>query len=150
MQLNGVLHCYTETFTPHVSSQPTPKDTICRPFKTEYHPSDMNPSSQDGIYILDNTFIHIYFPIENHNTFETSVPYAIRLYLKYFDYASCYQKKPIVIYPPQDLRPAPNEIKYFYCKIPLPLNFCKLIPKYSLPILKEQYIPLDNIKIIGL
>ena len=131
----------------------------------------MNPSSQDGIYILDNTFLHIYFPIENHNTFETSVPYAIRLYLKYFDYASCYQKKPIVIYPPQDLRPAPNEIKYFYCKIPLPLNFCKLIPnftpclstardlseptlfpssKYSLPILKEQYIPLDNIKIIGL
>ena len=172
MQINGILHCYTESFASHIPAKSIPNDTVCTPFETKYHFSNIVPSSQDGIYTLDNTFLHLYFPIKNCYYLVNSGSERIYHFdLKYFDHTSHYHKKTIIIRLPKDLCIAPNETKYFSCKIPLPPDFYKLIPTFSpcistsetlseptlfpssnhsLLVPKEQYITLTNIKIIGL
>ena len=129
----------------------------------------MDPQfAKDGIFYLDESNLYAYIQLQGCDKEALSASNAsCFLYMDYFDKNACSQTRYFRIYLPSDFCPSNGETKYFTFKIPLPSDFYTLNPhkplriyarhlglkpiylyppsKVSLPVPKEQYIPLTNI-----
>ena len=160
MDINGIPHYYHNLVDD--------SNTFEMQFTSAYHLPVDHHFYKNGVYDLDGSNLYAYIQLQGYDKEASSAPNAsCLLYLDYFDKNTCSQTRYFRIYLPSDFCPSDDETKYFTFKIPLPSDFYTLnshkplriyarhlglIPtdlyppsKVSLPVPKEQYIPLTNI-----
>ena len=162
MDINGIPHIYDTI----IGSD----KTAVMLFKSQYIHPEKPTISEDSVFYLDESNLYAYLQVQNRRKKPISAP-NIRcgFMLPYFDKNTYLQYRLVYFYLPSDFYLDCNETKYFTITIPLPKDFHKLDPhsplcifvrhldlsamplfplsQLSLPVPKEQYIPLTVEKI---
>ncbi len=171
MDINGIPHRYN-VFEKDSRIIMGSNDTFEVQYNSHYAHSIHPQASEDSSYYLDGTALYVYIQVNSRDKKEIiSAPNATYVIpLTYFDKNAHSQSLNVYVYLPPDFCLNTDETKYFSAKIPLPSDFGRLNPhtsiycisehpklastalfpssRLSLPVPKEQYPSLSNIKIV--
>ena len=172
MDINGIPHRYN-AFKKDSRIIMGSNDTFEVRYDSHYAHSIHPQASEDSSYYLDSTALYVYIQINSRDKKEMiSAPNAAYVIpLTYFDKNAHSRSRNVSVYLPPEFCLNTDETKYFTVKIPLPSDFGRLNPhkpiycisehpdlastslfpssKLPLPVPKQQYIPLNNIKIVA-
>lgn len=133
LKINDVPHVYSASLSMEPPFTVLKKYFYTNCFETSYTEPKNLSLSKYGSYYLDNNYLHLYFPLKNYSNETLSAPtYKYEILVSYFNQDTLPKEFMARISLPNDFSIAPNETKYFSCKIPLPYDFYKLNPFYHL------------------